>query len=793
MFQAYLKTGWRNLRKNKVFSVINILGLTFGIACCMMIFLFLLNEFSADNFHKNGKNMYRVMRGFEVNGDKQWAPYLSGPYGPALLNDFSGQLKTAVRVRTTSGLISFDDKGYNEKKLIMADENFFDLFSFPLVKGNMASVLKEPGSIVLTETTAKKYFGDEDPMGKVVQFNKRLSLKVTGVAKDVPLNSHLNFDVVLPISIIAKEDWFNVWINNNQFVYVQLNNAADKATLEKQFPAFMEKYMGADMKRFGTKFDLKLNPLEDIYFEAAGAFDDVRHGDRTVVYVFLSIAVLILLVACINFTNLSTVRAIERSREVGVRKVLGALRFDLVRQFIGESILLACISCLLAIGLVHLLMPWYNQLLGYSLTVSWNTPAIYGFLVGVVLLVGLLAGSYPALVLSAFSPVQALKGKLRLGKGGAFFRQGLVVVQFSISVFLIIGTIVIVSQMRYVKSKELGFDKEHIVLVPVSNGEIYDNRWTFKNELKQNRHIADVSILSGAPGGFHDIHNFEVEGGNNQIIKLRTEFADFEMVPTLGLKVIAGRNLSAQYPTDTASSVLINRKAATTLGYTPEQAIGKWIRNTIRDDARRLIVGVIEDYNFRSLKEEVDPLVISPSEDHRVIAIRLKPGNVPDALAAIKAEYTKLVSVYPFEYDFLDQQFDASYKTDERQQTVLTVFSGLAIFIACLGLFGLASFAAARRTKEIGVRKVLGSSVPGIIMLLSKDLLKPVLLAILIAFPIGYYAMHNWLQTFAYRIDIQWWIFILAGCIAASIALFTVGFQALKAALINPVKSLRNE
>lgn len=793
MFKAYLKTGWRNLRKNKVFSFINIFGLTIGITCCMMIFLFIMNEFSVDNFHQQGQKMYRVMRGFDNNGDKSWVPYLSGPYAPALLNDFPTEIKKAVRVRPVTGLISFQNKGYNERKVYMTDDNFFTLFSFPLIKGNPATVLKEPGSVVITEKTAKKYFGDEDPIGKVVQFDKDLSLKVTGVAKDVPLNSHLNFDLIIPISNVAREDWFNVWINNNQFVYVLLDKESDKGRLEQQFPAFMHKYMGADMARFGTTFDLKLNPLADIYFEGASPFDNVRHGDKKVVFIFLSIAILILLIACINFMNLSTIRAVERSKEVGLRKVMGAMRNHLVWQFIGESFLLATISCILAIALLHLLMPWYNELLGYSLTVSWNTLPIYLFLLGVIVLVGFLAGSYPAIVLSGFSPIEALKGKLRLGTGGVFFRQALVVVQFSISVLLIIGTITIMNQMRYVKNKELGFHKEHTVVVPISSNDLYDRRWTFKNELLNNKYVESVSIMSGEPGGFHDIHNFEVEGANDQVLKLRTEFADFEYVPTLGLKIIAGRNMSGKFPTDTTESVLINRTAAAKLGFTPEQAIGKWIKNTIRDQSKRRIVGVVEDFNFRSLKERMDPLVISPAEDNRVIAIRLKTGDVKTALEDIRMTYSKLVPDYPFEFEFLDVNFDSLYKADERQQTLMGIFSGLAIFIACLGLFGLASFTAAKRTKEIGVRKVLGSSISGIVVLLSKDLLKPVLLAILIAIPIGYYAMHNWLQNFAYRAPFQWWIFVLAGLIAASIALLTVSFQAIKAAVVNPVKSLRSE
>lgn len=791
MIKNYLKIAWRNLMKNKIFSFINILGLTIGITVCLMIFLFIMNEFSFDKFHAKGKNIYRVMRSYDAN--KQGVPYLSGPYATALLNDFPGEIEKAVRVMPTNGLVSFGNTSFNEKKVYITDPDFFSLFSFLLVKGNAATVLKDPASVVLTETTAKKYFGKEDPVGKTIELDKHLQLKVTGVAKDVPSNSHMDFDLVMPLSNYYNADWFKVWINNNLFTYVQLKQNVNVKQLEKRFPQFVDKYMSAVMARIGTRFNLTLTPLYDIYFEPASSFDNVKHGDKTVVYIFLSIAVLILLIACINFMNLSTIRAVERSKEVGLRKVLGALRGHLIWQFIGESILLTIISCVLSIALLQLTMPLYNQLLGYSLTVSWKALPVYFFLACVIIVVGFLAGSYPAFFLSAFSPIQALKGKLRLGKGGSLFRQGLVVVQFTISVLLIIGTIIIMSQMNFVKSKELGYDKEQTVIVPISNDDIYEHRNAFKNELQGKSNIASVSLMSGEPGGFFDDHTFEAEGQNNQTWKARTEFADFELVKTLGLKIIAGRDLSPEYATDTTDAVLINRTAATKLGFTPEQAVGKWLKNTTRDTARRRIAGVVEDFNFLSLKEKMDALVISPKEDTRVAVIKLRPGNIESALATIKNEYNKVAPVYPFEYSFLDQKFDELYKTDIRQQTILGVFSGLAIFIACLGLFGLASFTAAKRIKEIGVRKVLGSSTQNIVLLLSKDLLKPVLIAMLIAMPVGYFAMNSWLQNFAYRTPMHWWIFVLASVITTVIALFTVSFQAIKAAVANPVKSLRTE
>lgn len=792
MIKNYLKTAWRNLIKSKGFSIINILGLTIGITVCMMIFLYIMNEFSVDNFHAKGKNIYRVTRHFKYQGKSGDVSYLSGPYAPALLNDFKGEIAQAVRVNPNNNLVTIDNRSFDEKKVINVDPNFFSLFSFPLIKGNAADVLKDPNSVVLTATTAKKYFRTiDDAMGKVITLDKMLQLKVTGIAKDVPSNSHLNFDLVVPIENYKNMTFMTSWINHGLFTYVLLDDHVTQKQIESRFPQFMQKYLGSEMKKYGFDFSITLTPLKDVYFDKV-QYDTINHGDKGVVYIFLSIAVLILLIACINFTNLSTIRAADRSKEVGMRKVMGALRNHLVWQFIGESMILTTISCALSVVLLLMLMPWYNQLLGFTLTISWNTLPIYLFLAGVIIVVGILAGSYPAFFLSAFSPVQAIKGKLRLGKGGSFFRQALVVVQFSISVFLIVGTIIITKQMNYVKNKQLGYNKEQSVIVPIDNNDIFRNMTMFKKDLENNRLVQSVSLMSGEPGGFFDSFLFDVED-HNEKWGARTEFADFEYVKTLGLKIIAGRNFSPQFPTDTTDAVLINRTAATKLGWTPETAIGKWIRNTFRDSTRRRVVGVIEDYNFLSLKQNMDALVISPGMDRRVALIKLQPGNIKAGIAAIKDEYNKVAPAYPLSYRFLDQQFNDMYQKDIRQQSILTVFAVLAIFIACLGLFGLASFTATKRFKEIGVRKVLGSSVQDIVVLLSKDLLKPVIIATCIAMPVGYYMLSKWLENFAYKTSLSWWIFVLAAMITFGIALFTVSMKAIKAAMANPVKSLRTE
>ena len=792
MLKNYIKIAWRNLLKSKIFSLINILGLTIGITVCMMIFLFVENEFSMDRFQQNGDHIYRVMRHFNNDGKQSDVAYLSGLYGPALLNDYKDEIEQATRVNQTDNLITIGSNSFHEKKVLDTDPNFFSFFSFPLVRGNKATVLLNPGSVVLTESTATKYFGSSsNAMGKVITVDKVLPLKVTGIAKDAPGNSHLDFDLVVPLENYKTRGWMTGWINNGIYTYVLLNPTVTQAQLEKQLPHFLNKYMGPLLKETGFHFDLTLTPFKEIYFEKA-SFDGVKHGDKAVVYVFLSIAGLILLIACINFMNLSTVRAAERSKEVGMRKVMGALRNNLIGQFMGESVLLTAISCLLAVLLLLLTLPRYNQLLGYSLTLSWNTWSVYAFLLAVILIVGVLAGSYPALFLSAFSPVQALKGKLRLGKSSSLLRQVLVVVQFSISVFLIVGVIVITKQMSYVKNKQLGYSKEQTVIVPINNDDIAGHIDIFKRDLQNNNSIKSISVLSGVPGDYFDSHTFEIEGHSEKMIA-RTEFADFEFAGTLGLKIIAGRDFSAQLPTDSTDAVLINKTAAAKFGWTPEQAIGKSVKNAIRDKKSRRIVGVIDDFNFLSLKENIEALVISPDKDERAVLVKLKSGSLESGLSAIKNEYRTVAPSYPLEYGFLDQQFSEMYKKDLRQQTVLTLFAALAIFVACLGLFGLASFTATKRFKEIGVRKVLGSSVYGIVLLLSRDLLKPVFISMLIAIPIGYTVMDHWLQNFAYRTSLPWWVFFLSAFITFGVALLTIGFKAAKAAMASPVKSLRSE
>ena len=794
MLRNYLLLAIKNCRKQKMFSLINVLGLTVGIVCCLMIFLFIMHEFSYDRFHKNGENIYRVMRRSHLNGETRDIAYLAPPYAKGLLNNYPDAIKKAVKIFPDNDLVTYNNISFNEKKIFLADSNFFQFFSFRLLKGNPATVLADPNSIVMTASTAKKYFGNEDPMGKVVSFNKKMQMKVTGIAEDVPANSHLDFDIIVPTANWEHTPFFNQWTNNGVYVYIQLNPAVQPSHLMKMFPAFMEKYLGKYYREMGFKNDLVIRPLHGIYFETENQFDrEIKHGSKKMVYIFMSIAILILLIACINFVNLSTARAADRSKEVGVRKVMGALRAQLTWQFIFESLLFASVAAISALLLLQLIMPAYNSFLGYSLPSYWTNIWIYVFTIGVILVIGLLAGSYPALLLSSFSPTDSLKGKLRSGKHGAFFRKALVVFQFGISVLLTVCVAVVMKQMHYVHNTDMGFSKEQSLIVRLDNGTIWDNKIRFKTQLHADPAVVAASSMTGEPGGFHDNWSFEAEGHTGEKLMYNTQFADFEFVKTLGLKIIAGRDFSPAFITDSTNSVLINHTAATNMGYTPEQAVGKWIKVT-RSKERRIIVGVVEDYHFSSLKSAIAPLVISTQkDDRRLMLIKLKTDNLPATLDRIKKMYASAAPDYPFSYDFLDESFNKLYKAEIKQETLLSVFSIIAIGIACLGLFGLSSYTAIKRTKEIGVRKVLGSSVKNIVLLLSKDLLKPVLLGTIIAIPAGYFLMQNWLENFAYRTTIHWWLFLAAAMIAVVIALITVSVQAIKAALVTPVKSLRTE
>lgn len=793
MIQNYLKIALRNLLKHKFFSGINIVGLAIGIACCLFIYLFIQNELNYDRFHSEGDRIYRILRVSNDNGQKKGTPSTSGPYAISLKHDFPQDIQETIRVLPSDGLVTYENRSFVEKKFFFADPAFFRFFSFPLLKGKPGEVLKEPNSVVITQTMAKKYFGEQNPMGKILIIDGESPYKVTGVMDKVPGNSHLDFDFIASLATFNNSEWMKEWWNNFLFTYVKIDPTINRNKLEARFPVFLDKYMGEDFKKYGMQTTLKLQPLENIYFDNDTQWDRALHGDKKVVYIFAAIAFFILAIACINFMNLATARSAGRAKEVGLRKVLGAYKANLIYQFLGESLVLTSISVLVALLLLALLLPFFTDFIEKEITLPYTSLSIPFLLVGLIVLVGLIAGSYPAFFLSSFQPVKVLKGKFIATTRGSFLRKGLVVVQFSISMLLIAGTFIIMRQMSYIQEKKLGFNKDQVVLVRINNEDIFQNRETFKNDIQRLAQVTDVSAMSGEPGGFHDNFNVDIEGKEDEQWHLRTVFTDFNYLKALGLTLVAGRDFDKSYSTDPLRAAIINKAAVKKLGWTPEEALGKEIKIAMRDSLSRKIVGVVEDFHFSSLKEKIEPMIISINTDNRVFAIKLTSGNTQQTIAAIEKAWEKASPRFPFEFTFLDEVYDGLYKSEQKQSNIFTFFACVAIFIACLGLLGLAAFTAEQRTKEISVRKVLGASVSSIFLLLSKDFIKLVLLAIVIATPIAYYAMYKWLEDFAYRIDISPWIFVLAGAIALLIALLTVSFQSIKAASVNPAKSLRNE
>ncbi len=792
MFKNYLITAYRNSLKHKLYAGINVLGLAIGITCCLFIILYVQHERSYDQFHEKKDRIFKVLRTSNRDGLQEIGP-ISAPYAEALRNDFPQEVEAAVQVMPRQGLITYGEKAFTGDHISFVGRDFFQVFTFPLIQGDTATALKEPGSVVLTEAMARKYFGDDDPMGKIITYENDNPLMVTGVLAPVPENSHLKIDLLASVHLFEKEDWFTKWWNNNMLTYVLLRKGVEEAALEDRFPAFMEKYLGADFARVGLRIGLTLMPLTDIYFATNNQYDAwTEHGNKSMTYIFLVVALFILLIACINFMNLATARAARRATKVGVRKTLGASRTDLIYQFFGESFLTAFVAMLFTIVLMTVLLPVFNQFAEVSLVLPLAGITFPLLLLGIVVVVGLLAGSYPALLLSAFVPVKALKGKNRLGPGGEYLRKGLVVFQFSISIVLMIAMLVVNQQMNYIKEKRLGFDKEQVVLLEIDNDEIYNQQQTFKDRLRQNARITHVSAMSGEPGGFHDMYSFEVEGQQENAI-MNTVFTDEEYVPTLGLTLVAGRNFSTNYQTDAKEAVIINETAARRFGWSPDEALGKEITNPFSDSIPRHVIGVVKDYHFASLHKKIAPLMIAMGDDYRMIAIKTTAGAITPVVDVVSDAWSAIVSKHPFALKFLDEGYDKLYRTEQRQGEIFTFFAGIAVFIACLGLFGLVTFVAEQRTKEIGVRKVLGASVLQLIHLLTRDFAVLVVMALVVASPIAYYAMQRWLADFEYRVVLQPSVFLLAGLIALIIALLTVSWQSVKAALANPVDSLRNE
>ncbi|MGE5107755.1 MAG: ABC transporter permease [Sphingobacteriales bacterium] len=817
MIKNYFKVAVRNLLKRKVYSLINILGLATGMAICLLIVLFIKSELSFDKSHKNGNNIYRLVVDRKYPGRSTSYSNIPQSYAYAVKQEFP-EVKEAVRIYDFlddgNFQLKYEDKTFEEKKVLIVDSNFFRVFSAIFINGNGENALNKPNAVVMTETTAKKYFGSVDnAVEKILQpeGNNNKPLEVTAVCKDWPENSHFTFDMLLTT---AGNPNFNVinYVNFTAHTYLLLNENASPKALETKFPHVIEKYASGDIeKQFamsfqqfqaaGNGYHYYLQPLTKIHLISHLEKELKPNGSLTAVYIFSIVAVFILLIACINFINLSTARSSERAKEVGIRKTFGSEKKSLIIQFLTESTLVSITGMLLAIGFAFLLLPLFNQLSGKDLELRslFNISTIL-ILFAFTLLTGLVAGLYPAFILSSFRPIQVLRGKFKTSTHGLALRNGLVVFQFAISVILIICTVVVNTQMKYMTSEKLGFNKEHTIIIERTD-LLGDNTRAFKNEVRKISGVENLSGASALPGQENFFGVSWQEKGSKEPMTGRGMITDDQYQSTLGLQLKEGRFFSKDFPTDSLA-VVLNEKAVTEMGLktpvgasvtTPEEFYNgpNGIQYTYT------VIGVVKDFHYQSLHQPITPLVFTNASKFKDVmfltAVRVKGENFKSTVEAIEKKWNEFVKDRPFHYEFLDKTIAAQYKAEATTQKIFTFFSSLAIFIACIGLLGLTAYSTQQRIHEIGVRKVLGASVENITGMLSKDFMKLVAISVVIAFPVAWYAMHQWLQDFTYRINIAWWMFVGAGAVALLVALITISFQAIKAAVANPIKSLRTE
>ncbi len=806
MIKNYFKIAFRNLIRNKAFSFINIFGLAIGLATCLIIMLFVQNELSYDRFNEKADRIVRVIFRGTVQGQKMNEANVMPPTAQILKNDYPEVLE-ATRLRDYGRpRIKYGNKTYRDDAFAFVDSNFFSVFTIPFLAGDPKTALVQPNTLVITKALANKYFGKEDPIGKMMTFiDGNTICKITGVIDKVPDNAHFHFDLFVSMSSLP-EARSTSWMQSSFYTYLVLPSGYNYKMLEAKLPQVVVKYMGPlflqsmgitldQYLKKGNDIGLYLQPLTDIYLHSDFAYDLGQAGDIRYVYIFGAIAIFMLIIACINFMNLSTAGASKRSREVGIRKVLGSLKQELVRQFLVESVLLSAIAMVIALGLVYMGLPVFNKLAGKNLTLQFtSTPWVIPVLVLFSLLTGLLAGSYPAFYLSSFNPVAVLKGRFTSGKKSISLRSMLVVFQFFISISLIICTTIVFYQLNYIQHIKLGYDKDQVVVIP--DTYLLGNKASlFRQQLLQDPRVARVSVSNYLPAGPTGNNNYIVSADNNpsQMQKTLRYDVDYEYIPTLGMEMAAGRNFSRDYATD-SSAVIINETAAKAFGL-GKNALGHNLIDPHKQAANKSlrIIGVVKDFHFKSLHELISPLVMVMGNDGATLIVKTKTKDLPGLLSTMNKRWKELNADTPFSYSFLDERFKNTYQLEQTTGLTLAIFAGLTIFVACLGLFGLATFTAEQRTKEIGIRKILGATVMGILSLLSKDFLKLVFIAFIIATPVAWLIMNKWLQDFAYRSPINLWIFIWAAFAASLITIITISFQAIKAALSNPVKSLRSE
>ena len=805
MYRSYLKIAFRSLLRNKGYSFINIAGLSIGMASALLIMLYVWHETSYDQFHENKENIYRVILTFRFNDTEMHSAHTMPPMASTMVSEFPEVLRSTRLLKPSSGDITVGrgDNKFIESNYFYADSNLFDIFTISFVLGDPGNALTNPYSVVITEKIAKKYFGDDDPIGNFLTFNGVDEYKVTGVVKELPAASHWHFDLLpsmMSHPVSRTTDWMNAFL----YSYIVLEDGASPEQLEDKFPALIKKYMGAAITAFvGMPFDeftaagngpqYSLQPIQDIHLRSELGQEMEPNGNILYVYIFSIIVLFIIVIASINFMNLSSARSINRGKEVGIRKVLGSDRKQLVNQVLLESVIMSSISFVLALALVELLLPLFGEITGISLpSLPWDNFQMVGGLISMAILIGILAGSYPAFVLSSFKPVDTLKGFSRGGIKGGKMRSTLVVFQFAISIILIVGTLIVNDQLEYVQNKPLGFDKEQVLVIPRIS-EVGSQIESFKRQLLKNSNIVSASVSSSLPGvdNFNSWLFSEVGSSTDDSRVMNQFFADVDYLSTMNINIIEGRLPSRDIPADT-NAIVLNAIAVMDFGW--DDPIGKQMEMTLPTAKyTATVIGVSENYNYKSLHQEIQPLVMALRYRPVYLSVRIGNSNVRSTIDYINDQWDEFTNGKPFEYSFLDENFNRLYQSEELTGRLFSIFSIIAIFIASLGLFGLASFTAQQRTKEIGVRKVLGATVASVVVLLSKDFLKLVAISTLIAWPTAYYIMSLWLQDFAYKVEIGIGTLVSASIFALLIAILTVSYQALKAAMSNPVDSLKYE
>jgi len=796
MIANHLKFAFRNLLRNKTFSAINVGGLAVSLTAFILMALYIQNELSYDTFHGKAGNIYRVVDDKQTNALMQHGAGSAAPVAPALLNDFP-QVKQAVRLINAESLVKYQDKLFEERNLFFADAGIFKVFDFTMISGDSNTALALPMCVVINQKTAAKYFGNTDAVGKTLMLDGK-GMRVTGVLKDLPANSHINFDILISMATAQQKDsgydWlFSNWYSNNFWTYILLPDNYDPKKLITQFDAFANRHKANTAT---TKHHYSLEKLTDIYLQSNRDGQLGKTGSIKSLYIFSAIAIFILLIACINFVNLSTSRAAERAKEVAVKKVNGVSRKQLVMQFFIESFLMAGIALAIAIVVAFMLLPTFNRFAGKLVVFDFFTPAHLLAACCILLVVGLLSGSYPAFVLSGFNPITALKGNLKSTAWSVFIRKGLVIFQFTISIVLIIASMVVYNQLKYMQKHDLGFNPSQTMVINFEgDNQVQKQYQLIKNELQRINGVKSVSASSNVPGITNPggwSMDFAKKTGDTIHAELPIFLTDFTFMKQYNIPIVAGRNLSAQYAADTTESMIINETALRKLGFNnAEEAIGVKVGMYPRNGR---VVGVYKDFHFQSLQKPIEPLAIRMIPDNfRLFSVEMRTADVKQTVAQIEKLWKTLVPQRPLEYSFLNDRFNQQYEAEIKFGQLFALFTTLAITIACFGLFGLALFSVKQRTKEIGIRKVVGASVAQIAALLSKDFVNLVLIAILVAAPIAFFIMSKWVQGFAYRIELNWWIFVSGGSIAVIVALFTISYQAIKAAMANPVKSLRSE